>query len=1143
MTEAVRTEEIRYEEELREELVGKRSTETYGISYLIEAGADAGKTYILVNRMINQLLTGTAKPEELAAITFTEKATQEMVDRIDRELLARLEEAEGDCGRESPEAERIRSLIEGIDQMQISTIHSFCRTLLTTMPFSSALGPEFEVSDDPAPLADAFFEQQIRECPERFQTVRDITGIGYELLKESFYRLCESRAEIVYDRLDEAGLNRRMDDMRTQAGNLYALVREHGSEENIRSRTSKTVQNLMPKINEVLRLRAGPKEAFVQMVLEACNPCGNNRSMEAGALARILPGTIKDNEERVRMIWNQISETWGGIIHSLSMELFSSMIPDYQDYKRQQKVATQQDLLCCARDMLRTDAEARQYFHQKYACVYVDEMQDTDPVQAQILFYLTTGESDFDADDWRNCRPVPGSLFLVGDPKQAIYRFRGADITVYKTLETLFQNGIGRVEHLHFNFRSSSEITDFSDRMFRELLTGGDYQAACSGMSAVAGASEHARIIAYSAEKENDPAQVAAFIAEMVRLGTTVGTKDKQHKATYEDFLILTNTNRRTEDYVRALSGYGIPCNMAGAKKYAEIPQLVRGNAVLQYLADPDDEMKLATVLAGCYQIPFSVLRAYRQRTGSLTADSKSVKAALAAAGHTDAYADLLAGLEELYRFREQARSLPGIAVLENIWQKSCAVWQNREPSVFSKEYPMVLQFLHELRDSGGGLTELAAKAEELLQGAADRELLLEEEKNCVRVMNLHKAKGLEAEIVILAYDSPFKTDAQKHTVFDGNRESLYMCMARANPYGGSTVYAKPPGWDDGPGNREQEFLKAQVVRLLYVAATRAKTGLIICTAKKNTWAEFAEKCVSEQEQEPDWQQAVAALESGETSSPQPDLRDSEPVEVDTEEMEESLVRDAGLLSGARHLDISPSMLERRDELLRMEGDVPETEHTVQFADAHLPHGAKWGTVVHRLMELCVRSRAYDQENRMRLALQAVFEPLSDEELSGAEKRMLDPQHQYPEQELLFEALAAQAGRQTAFLGDREHALRKLLDSGKCYAELTFETPLSAGDPIWKLCSSVMDGQSELPVELRGVIDLAVREDRGWVLVDYKTDARWKGETEAQYAERLKRQYTPQLRIYREILKRLNQGEVSAAYLCAVSLGGMLVEV
>ncbi len=1141
MTEAPPNEEILREAALREELTGRKGTDTYKVNYLVEAGAGAGKTYILVNRIINQLLSGTATPDTLAAITFTEKATQEMVDRIDRELLARLKDTAAERGQESPEAETIRALIDGIDQMQISTIHSFCRTLLTTMPFESELGPEFEVTDDPAQPADAFFELQIREHPERFTAVREATGIGFDLLKENFQRVCESRGELRYEATDGTRLNQKLDAVRTQAGNLYTLLQEKGSIDNVKNKTSKTVEKQMPKIREVLRLKSGPRDAFVQAVLEVCNPCTEKRSIDAEAIARVLPGNVKDNREQVGRIWDRITGIRGEILHSFSMELFCRLLPEYRKYKRQQKIATQQDLLCCARDMLRTSAEARKYFHQKYACIYVDEMQDTDPIQAQILFYLTTDEKDFDAEDWRNCKPTPGSLFLVGDPKQAIYRFRGADITVYKTLETLFQNGVGSVRHLHFNYRSASEITDFSDSVFRDILTGGAYQASYSAMTAVSGSAEQAGVIAYHSEKSSDPGQVAAFIAETVAQKAAVGTKETLHEAGYADFMILTNTKARTEAYVQALSEYGIPCNMSGAKKYSEIPQLVRGNTLLQYLTDPEEETKLAAVLNRCYQIPFPKIREYRQRTGNLTADPKAVRAALSETEETERFAEFFPAMEETERLRRQAASQPALTVAENLWLNSCAVWQGEEAENRTGAYSMVLQFLHELRDCGGSLTALAEKAEEMLNGTADRELLLQDETNCVRIMNLHKAKGLEAEIVILACDSPFRTEAEKHAEYIGNRELLYLCLTKASGFGGRRILAKPVGWDEGPGREEKEFLEAQAVRLAYVAATRAKTGLVICGGEKNTWALPAERLEAQEERKVSWPEStLEALNSGRASVNPAESAEPETAEIDPAEMEKKLSGKAEELSGLRHLDISPSMLEEKENFDGQKGE-PAGRAAEEKDGTDLPHGAVWGTIVHRLMELCVRRQEFRPEQRKRLAEQAVYESLNGEEPDDTERERLDPKHSCRTTEALAERLITEAVRQTAFLEDPGQEIRKLLDAGKAYTELPFETEILPEDPLREACRAVAGETGELSIMMKGVIDLAVRTGQGWVLIDYKTDSVRQGEAQEAYGKRLKKQYEPQLMIYREILNRLSLGPVEMTAICAVSLGGKLI--
>ena len=178
--------EVEVEKSLRKELIGEVSDDTFHKNYLIEAGAGAGKTFILSNRIVNQILQDQASPDELVAITFTEKATQEMISRIDQEISARLTAEIKEHGETSETAQKIRNLSDSIDQMQISTIHSFCHTLLMTMPFHSELGPEFEVTEDDQTLATRFIEQKIRDNPEMFDCLEARTGLSRELFLSNF---------------------------------------------------------------------------------------------------------------------------------------------------------------------------------------------------------------------------------------------------------------------------------------------------------------------------------------------------------------------------------------------------------------------------------------------------------------------------------------------------------------------------------------------------------------------------------------------------------------------------------------------------------------------------------------------------------------------------------------------------------------------------------------------------------------------------------------------------------------------------------------------------------------------------------------------------------------------------------------------
>ena len=133
------------EKKLREELIGAEDTATFQRNYLVEAGAGAGKTYTMVRRIANHLVSGACEPENLVAITFTKKATEEMRGRLDSRLAELLDYAKNgerdESGTKLPVDEkdrrvrRLTHLVRNAGRMQISTIHSFCQTMLSIMPF------------------------------------------------------------------------------------------------------------------------------------------------------------------------------------------------------------------------------------------------------------------------------------------------------------------------------------------------------------------------------------------------------------------------------------------------------------------------------------------------------------------------------------------------------------------------------------------------------------------------------------------------------------------------------------------------------------------------------------------------------------------------------------------------------------------------------------------------------------------------------------------------------------------------------------------------------------------------------------------------------------------------------------------------
>ncbi|MBQ9931143.1 MAG: UvrD-helicase domain-containing protein, partial [Firmicutes bacterium] len=536
------------EDKLREELMGEGPNPDFKINYLIEAGAGAGKTYTMVHRILHQLVSGDREPQDIVAITFTEKATQEMVERLDKLLRKELEEAKK---QNLPTVRRLEQLVKEAGRMQVSTIHSFCQTMLETMPFASPLGIEMKVEEKEGAVAREFFRRRYHEDDSLFAQARNRMGFYRDDLEDYFCERCKNReAELVFEPVGSAKYQTWEGMLKTFAGEFLEALQEE-----LKKADSGVKENLSEELQSVLTMS---KTAFLQDQ-NAVNTLARLRLLKAGK----IPVGIRDKTEadifragdgaNMQKVWTEngavLQDLTAKVAHSIVSQPTRQLLEEYREEKRKKHMAGFNDLLLRTRDMLRDNAQARAYFHERYKVLYVDEMQDTDAIQAEMLFFLTTDEAHFDPRDWKKCKPVPGSLFLVGDPKQAIYRFRGADIDIYNDVLRCFENGVGKVCKLKYNYRSVEGICKLSKAVFEEpdltipakngktkdpekerekhfeWLNGGKYQAEYTDMEAKSKANPaKGRVVSYEPlggttedYRLNDPKQVAAFIEAMIR--------------------------------------------------------------------------------------------------------------------------------------------------------------------------------------------------------------------------------------------------------------------------------------------------------------------------------------------------------------------------------------------------------------------------------------------------------------------------------------------------------------------------------------------------------------------------------------------------------------------------------------------------
>ncbi len=438
------------------------------VTMLVEAAAGTGKTTSLVDRMVNLVRNGKARASSIAAITFTVKAAAQLRERF--------QEAVERASREERQISIfLRDALKEIDRGFIGTTHAFCARLLRERPVEAGLDPEFEELDEVAARrATAEFwnrwyeEENIDGNPLLAEALE--VGLDRKSLRGAFERVVEyPDVVLVSERSERPALRRVVDAL---------LVHLDQIEPHLPKDKTHKPDPFEKMIVTLLRQRrsADLDDPFEQFVfLDEANHAKHKPTQKLwpdGKTAKRLWEAYADfvNDELRPAV-----QRWREHVHGIALEVLRPAAAAFAAERRLHGTLTFQDLLVCARDMLRDHIAVRRYFQRRFTHLLVDEFQDTDPLQAEILFYLT-GE-ELAEKNWRKLRPRPGSLFIVGDPKQSIYRFRRADITTYLDVRRRIGEGGGLIVELSTNFRSTPVICTFVNDAFSTLFTAADVEA------------------------------------------------------------------------------------------------------------------------------------------------------------------------------------------------------------------------------------------------------------------------------------------------------------------------------------------------------------------------------------------------------------------------------------------------------------------------------------------------------------------------------------------------------------------------------------------------------------------------------------------------------------------------------------------
>ena len=615
-------------------------------SFLVEAGAGSGKTAIMAGRIAVMLAEGVA-PRSIAAVTFTELAASELLLRV-HELVETLAAgrvpAELQAALPNGLSERQRGHLaaatESIDEMTCSTIHGFCQRLIKPYPVEADIDPGATVMD--RDQADLVF-REIVDAWLREALAGDAGGLLEELvlqdpgrtiglIHEILARL-RSHREVARDprQRDPAPLleafEHASDDFTSFAND--AGVTEDGTNVIASSFAELAGMAHLDPTNEspgdlvaLLLAQPGP---------ELCTSSGGFRSYRKKtrwAAAAKRAGLAKADGDRLNAAaearYARCRETWTVLRQAVAARVLNDLVrllvpvtERFRSYKRSAALLDFDDLIFAARDLLRDHEDVRRALAERFAHVLVDEFQDTDPIQAEIFWRLCGEPQGAAADaDWRAFRIRPGALFLVGDPKQAIYRFRGADVATYvRAREAFREQGPECILEISTNFRSCPSILQYVNERFEGPLAVGNDQPGFTALTPfqpdrVEGPSVAALDVAVANEEGKATAEEqrdgeAEAVAEMcARLIGSEMIRDadgggERRACRPGDIALLAPTGSELWRYEDALERHGIPVATQAGKglfRRQEIQDLI---AVTRVLADGRDTLALGALLRG----------------------------------------------------------------------------------------------------------------------------------------------------------------------------------------------------------------------------------------------------------------------------------------------------------------------------------------------------------------------------------------------------------------------------------------------------------------------------------------------------------------------------------------------------------------
>jgi ATP-dependent helicase/nuclease subunit A len=858
------------------------------VSAWVAANAGAGKTYTLANR-VARLLLADAEPQKILCLTFTKAAAAEMQGRLfsqlgewsmlpDEKLRERIVAIGGDAHTYLPKARRLfAAALETPGGLKVLTLHAFCQIVLSRFPLEAGIPPAFDVLDD----------QSARELiGEARQHVLERAGAGDEPLASAIARLVTETSEASLTRILDAALSgdrRKLDRFFAGAQDLQAAVRAaHGLMDD------ESAQGIGEDFCAALAKEIGQLKAIHGWLAGG----GSSDIAAANQLAAVFEGDIEDSfatlgsflltlkgEPRKKLASKKLADgrpdllAWlldlqarycaaderrknaraAELAHA-ALTVIGAMRDHYQTAKRLRSVLDYDDLIVKTRDLLHAPGAAGWVLYKLDGGidhVLIDEAQDTSPEQWEIVRKLT---EEFFAGLGRE-REQTRTIFAVGDEKQSIFSFQGADPGQFDINRRYFADVIaGADQRLHevpliTSRRSAPEILSFVDKVFEsegaragltvsgaEIIHRAHRETAKGGIEFwPALVPEEEDEVDYYApvdtvQKESPVARLAAQVAGKIDGWLKAGARLPGHEhpiAPRDIMILLPRREPFGGEVIRQLKLRRVP--VAGADRVRLTEQIAAMDLIAlgRFVLQREDDLNLAALLRSplCGLSEEDLFSLAHARAGDLWSRLVARRGDFEAAhGFLSA---MLERADYAPPFEFYSHALTALGAKEKLLARL-----GQESADAIDEF-LSLTLTHERTHS----PSLEGFLDWVERGQVEIKRDMEHGRNEVRVMTVHGAKGLEADIVILPDTTALPEPPSRKGQLLYQDDSVLFPLPEADA----------PDIVKRAKAKAEEETRKEHRRLLYVALTRARDRLYVCGfeskkgVKEGSWYQLAQ--------------------------------------------------------------------------------------------------------------------------------------------------------------------------------------------------------------------------------------------------------------------------------------------------------------